>query len=71
MLFIQINFARSQEANLVFSCDFDGTNTCDGELFSNNSGAAQTFSFQQNQLIAGSPVTDISSISKYFLINKS
>lgn len=72
MLFIPINCARSKDETptSVYLCDFDGaSNTCGGELFSNNSGVAQSFSFQQNQIIVSTTVTDISSISKYFWIN--
>lgn len=55
--------------NSVFFCNFDGNNTCGGTLFFNSSGILHSFSFQQNQIIINTTVTDVTSISKRCILN--
>ena len=48
----------------VFYCDFDGLNTCSGELETTGSGLGHSLIFGSRQIILTTTVTDITSISK-------
>ena len=56
---------QEEETVLVYSCDFDTAEYCNGAIFSNGTGIAYTFKGNAfTEIILGYFITDVSSISK-------